>query len=80
MVNLLLMIFLTCQNSYASNYSEAAKKASEAFYKQSGLDVMVNKVEKRYIPKTVKVYGGWLIAVQDCIVNERFTYIWRHTF
>jgi hypothetical protein len=74
------VIFLICPQSKADNYDEARKKASEALYKQSGMDKIVKELEKKYVPKSVKKYGGWLLAIQDSIVNEQIRYSWTYTF
>jgi hypothetical protein len=80
MVRLILVIFLICPLAKADSSKEAIRKASEALYIQSGMDKVVKQLDKKYTPKVVKKYGGWLIAIQDSVVNEQIRYKWEFTF
>jgi hypothetical protein len=74
------VIFLICPISKADDKKEAVKKASEALYKQTGLDNMMHELDKKYTPEYVKKYGVWLIIIQDSLVNEQIKYKWVYTF
>ena len=75
-VNLILLIFLTCQTAKADNEQDAYKKASEAFLKQTEIDKMVTDYAKRYTPEFVEKYGGWLIPIQQMVVEKQLNYKW----
>ena len=57
----------------------AIKKALEAFYKQSRLNVLVNKKLKKYeqsIPETIKRPIKFLLPVGDLLIKKQFKYEW----
>lgn len=55
----------------------ALRKASEAFYKQSGLDKRVRYLEKKYIPRPVREVGGWVFWGVDVYNKRMITYTWE---
>jgi len=74
------VIFLICPKSLASSYSEATRKASQAFYIQSGWNKAVNdaanRLERRYLAQPVKDIGGWLFLIQKVVAEQQITYKW----
>lgn len=80
MGKILVFLFLLCQQSQASNYSEAIKSASKATYIQSGLNTVVNskltKLEHEYVSPTVKDAGTWLLVIQRVVLNKQISGSW----
>lgn len=70
------MIFLICPVVKADDEREAIKKASEALYKQSGLDKMVDEYSKKHTPELVKKHGGWILVLQQTVVHKQIKYEW----
>ena len=73
---------ISCQSlkAQATNEDEAYRKAGEAFYKQSGLDKIIDRLDKRYVPEFVHKYGGWIYLVQDSYSTQQVKYVWRYEF
>jgi hypothetical protein len=79
-MRLVLTILSFCSISNASNQEDALKKVAEAFYIQSGIDKVVEKLDKKYTPEVVKEYGGWLLVIQDSVVSKQISYKWEYKF
>ena len=80
MVLSIVVIFLICQQVKANSEQQAVKAASEAFYKQTGMDSMVNGLKKKYVPKTVQQVSGWLVVGYDMVARQEIKYVWEWTF
>ena len=74
------MISLIFLQSNASNQEDALKKVAEAFYIQSGIDKVVEKLDKKYTPKVVKEYGSWILVIQDSVVRKQISYKLEYKF
>ena len=70
------MLFLTCQITKANNEEEAIKKAGEALYIQSGLNKIVEHLDKQYTPKIVKEYSSWLFLIQKAAIEKQISCKW----
>lgn len=53
--------------------TEGFHSAYKAAYKQTGLEQMVRIKEKRYIPKELRLYGGWTMAVVKAVTEQKVT-------
>lgn len=71
---LLLLVSLNC---YANDEQEALSKAGKALYYQLKLQDIVNKLDKKYTPKTVKEFGGWLVIVRQIASEKQLKYTWE---
>lgn len=56
---------------------DAPRYIAKAVYKQYSLDKVVNRIEKRYLPKPVKKYGGYIGIGIRLATEKRFTYTWK---
>ena len=63
--------------SNEDNYKQALQAIGEATYKQTELDKKVKKLEKKYLNKDLKKYGGYTILITDIMINQRFQYEWK---
>jgi hypothetical protein len=77
MVAMMMPQMSLANNNNQDNYKQAAQALSEALYKETGLDKKVKKLEKKYINKDLKKYGGYTILIADIVVNQRVQYEWK---
>lgn len=61
---------------WTGGYSETEgfRTAYKAAYKQTGLEKMARETEKRYVPKDLRLYGGWTMAVVKAVTEQRITF------
>ena len=78
------MSLLWPMKAKADNYGEAIKKASQAFYLQSGLDDRMDRyarhLERRFLPEIVLENGGVLFFIAESVVNEEIRIRVKWTF
>lgn len=55
----------------------ALRQASLAFYKQSGLEKDVKRLELRYVPAPVRKYGGWVTWGIGVYQKKMIVYKWE---
>lgn len=41
---------------------------------------MVKDLKKKYVPKVVEKYGGWLVVSHEVIAKQQIKYVWEWTF
>ncbi|HEY8390183.1 MAG TPA: hypothetical protein VIL26_04440 [Clostridia bacterium] len=75
-VCLYLLLFFFCSFGYASE-KQAITKALTAAYYQLELDDEVKRLEKKYVPETVRKYGGVVSFLTRIAVDKRITYTWE---
>jgi hypothetical protein len=56
---------------------DAPRYAIKAIYKQAELDKAVSRIEKQYLPKPWKKYGGYVILGTTLATQKRISYTWR---
>lgn len=81
MKELLVLGFLitTPLSAQASPDQAALSAASQAFYKSSGIETMVNDYVQRqlkHVPENVKIVVGNTALVVKCVSEKRITYQW----
>lgn len=69
-------ISISATREPASDTSGAYKALMKATYIQSGMNKQVKTMEKRYIPKVWKEYGGWLAGISKVITDKRVSFEW----
>ena len=79
MNHLVLSTFLAIgsPDGYTMPDDQAARYAAKAFYKHMEWDRHVNRLEKRYLSKDLKKYGGYVILVTRVATEQRVSYTWR---
>lgn len=60
----------------ASELNRAYKAAIKAAYIQSGSDKHVKVLEKQYIPKELKEYGGVITWTTKLLIEKKISYEW----
>jgi len=73
---LLSLVFLAT-TSKAGDEKEAIQKASEAAYKQSGMEDIVNKFMDKWTPELLKKYGGQLMFVKQAAIDQQISWKWE---
>lgn len=79
-MKLLILLILLPLNLQASQERQAMEQAVKAFYIQSGMEIYVQKLDKKYTPEVVHEYGGWAWWAGDCIVRQQILYKVTWTF
>lgn len=60
----------------SGNSEDAYKALGKATYIQTGTDKAVSKLEKRYTPKLVKEYGGWIAGIAKAMSEKKISFEW----
>lgn len=78
-ITLILTLLLTPSLKANDNedYERALKAIGKIAYKEYNLDKKVKELEKKYIDKDLKKYGGYTILVADIVINQRIKYEWK---
>jgi len=69
-------IGIGASRSPASEEQDALKALAKATYIQTETDKQVKDLEKRYIPKELKEYGGWITGTTKAIVDKKVSFEW----
>lgn len=73
---LVLAMLLISDCAFADHESAAKRKALQATVKHFEIDKMARKLEKKYIPKDVRIIGGNIFLVADVIIKQRIVVKW----
>lgn len=71
-----LFIILLTGLAKASDHDKAVREASKAAIKQFELDRKAKMLERRYIHKDVRFYGGYVIQLADIMAQKRISHTW----
>jgi hypothetical protein len=63
--------------SPSSEARDAFKTAVKAAYIQTGTDEYVKTFERKYTPKVVKEYGGWVAGIVKVVTEKRVSVAWK---
>lgn len=79
MNNIVLATYLAIgsPNGVTMPDDQAPRYAAKALYKHLEWDQHVNRLEKRYLSKDLKKYGGYVILVTRVATERRVSYTWR---
>jgi len=55
---------------------DAYKALGKATFVQTGTDKIVKQFEKRYTPKAVKEYGGWIAGIMKVVNDQKISFEW----
>lgn len=69
-------INIDASRSPASKTNDAYRALAKATYLQTGTDKHVKTLEKKYIPKKVKEYGGWITAAMKVVSEQKVSLEW----
>lgn len=69
-------LYLIPREAVASSYDEATRKLLLATYKYSDLDDYAKRLEREYIPESVRKHGGFIAAGAVACIDKRFVYRW----
>jgi hypothetical protein len=58
-------------------HTAAAKAAARAYYKQSGMETDVRRIEREQVSKELRAYVGHAAVITKTIVEQRITLVWR---
>lgn len=72
----ILTTALHIQSARARGEEDAYKALAKATYIQTGTDDMVSVLEKRYTPKVVKEYGGWIAGIAKVMNDRMISFKW----
>lgn len=78
-VSLLLLttaISVSTYRSPAGDYRDAATALAKATYIETKTDKMMKTLEKKYVPKKIEEYGGWITAMTKIAVEKRVSLEW----
>lgn len=74
-MKLFLLIFLSLP-CYATKEEDAVKNAASAFYKQFGMEQMVDKFVKDTVPKKIQEVSKTFGPIADIIIRQKVEYKW----
>jgi len=60
----------------SSEKEDAYKALAKATYIQTNSDKKLKEIEKKYIPKELKEYGGWITGTTKIIVDKKISFEW----
>lgn len=60
----------------AGQAEDAYRALAKAIYVQTETDKVVKDLEKRYTPKIVKEYGGWIAGITKVMVEKQISLEW----
>lgn len=69
-------ITFTPTTGSSSNVEDALKAVAKATYKQTGLNKMVKRLERKYISDEMRKYGGWAINIGKVFIERKVSYEW----
>lgn len=55
---------------------DAIKALGKATYVQTGTDKIVKNAERKYTPKLVKEYGGWIAGIAKILNDKKISFEW----
>lgn len=55
---------------------DAYKALGKATYVQTGTNVNIKQLEKRYTPKVVKEYGPWIAGIVKVMNDKKISFEW----
>ena len=70
---LLVFLSLSC---FASKEEDVSKNAAWVFYKQFGMEQMINRFVEEKVPKSVKDLSKTLGPIADIIIRQKVEYKW----
>ena len=79
MLNVLILstaIGIGASSGLASERDDAIKALAKATYKEADLDKYVKHLEKKYIPKELKEYGGWITGTTKLVIEKKISGEW----
>jgi len=72
-----IILLLICNTALADNEAEAVKQASTAAYKQLGIDVNIQKMIDKTVPKKVQQIAAYIGPFIDVAINQRMEFKWN---
>lgn len=60
----------------ASEQEDAYKALMKATYLETDMDQKAKQFEKRYLPKELKEYGGWITGVAKIAKDRKISFEW----
>lgn len=71
------MSVVPADGAFANSEQEALRHISKACYKQFKIDKYVKVIEKKYIHKKIREYGGAIGVGLRIVAERRVSYVWR---
>lgn len=62
--------------SPAQDEKQAWTAFMKATYIETGMDKKVKRIEKKYIPEKVRIYGGWTAQIIKIQQEKKISYEW----
>lgn len=80
-MDVISLLFLTTairvsSRAPAGDYRDALTALSKATYIQTGTDKVAKHLEKKYVPKEVEEYGGWITVMTKVAVEKKVSLEW----
>jgi galactokinase len=69
-------INISTTRSPASKTHDAYNALVKATYLQTGTDKIAQDLEKKYVPKKVKEYGGWITGMIKIVRDQKVSFEW----
>jgi hypothetical protein len=60
----------------ASEADDAYKALAKATYIHTGTDKQIKAFEKRFTPKIIKEYGGWVAGITKVVTEKKVSFEW----
>lgn len=73
---ILTTAIVTTPNANGGETRDAVKAVAKATYKETNLDDQIKRLEKRYISKQMRVYGGYVSLVAKIVNDKRISVEW----
>lgn len=77
MATRIVLLLLLCCTALADNEAEAVKQASTAAYKQLGIEVNIQTMIEKTVPKKVQQIAAYIGPIVDAAINQRMEFKWN---
>jgi hypothetical protein len=69
-------VSITSVRTPSSNQKDAYKALSKAMYIETGANKQVKELERKFIPKKVREYGGWITGTVKLMTEKKISLEW----
>lgn len=69
-------IGIGASRSPASESKDAYNALVKATYIHTGFDHQMKAIEKKYVPKELKEYGGWITGTAKIAIEKKVSFEW----